>query len=120
MAWIVLLLSAVCEAVWATALGYSDGFTVLVPSVVFFVALAASMAGLGRAMKSIPIGTAYAVWVGVGAALTVTWAIAVGDEPFSIGKVVFIGGIIAAVIGLKLVPAKRPDAAPGHAGAASD
>lgn len=110
MAWVILLLSAVCEAVWATALGLSDGLTEPVPTVVFFVGLTASMLGLGWAMKQIPIGTAYAVWVGVGAALTVTWAIATGAEVFSVWKVVFIGGIIAAVIGLKLVPARRADA----------
>ncbi len=106
MAWIVLLLSAVFEAVWATALGHSDGFTVLAPTVVFLVALVASMGGLSWAMRSIPIGTAYAVWVGVGAALTVAFAMATGDEAFSAWKVVFIGGIVCAVIGLKLVPAR--------------
>ncbi len=107
MPWIVLLLSAVCEAVWATALGASEGFTQPVPTVVFAVFVVASMVGLGWSMKQIPIGTAYAVWVGVGAALTVTWSIATGAEAFAIGKVVFIAGIIAAVIGLKLVPAQR-------------
>ena len=67
-AWIILLASAVCEAVWATALGESDGLRQPAPSVVFAVGLLLSMLGLGRAMKRIPIGTAYAVWVGVGAA----------------------------------------------------
>ncbi|MDD7962241.1 DMT family transporter [Microbacterium thalli] len=115
MAWIVLLLSAVCEAVWATALGQSAGLTAPVPTAVFAVGLTLSMLGLGWAVKQIPIGTAYAVWVGVGAALTVTWAILSGAEAFSAGKVVFIVGIVVAVIGLKLVPhtptdvAKRPD-----------
>ena len=104
MPWIVLLVSAVFEAVWATALGKSDGFSRLVPSIVFFVALAVSMGGLGWAVKHIPIGTAYAVWVGIGAALTVSYAILTGDESASVGKVVFIAGIIAAVVGLKLVP----------------
>lgn len=104
MAWIVLLLSAVSEAVWASALGASDGFTNPGPTIVFAVALAASMVGLGVAMKRIPIGTAYAVWVGVGAALTVSWAMLVGDEAFSVPKAVFLGGIILAVVGLKLVP----------------
>ncbi|MDF2848797.1 MAG: multidrug efflux transporter [Oerskovia sp.] len=104
MPWIVLLVSAVFEAVWATALGKSDGFSQLVPSIVFFVALAVSMGGLGWAVKHIPIGTAYAVWVGIGAALTVSYAILTGDESASAGKVVFIAGIIAAVVGLKLVP----------------
>ena len=88
MPWIILLVSAVFEAVWATALGTSDGLSVLGPSVVFFVALALSMLGLGWATKHIPIGTAYAVWVGVGAALTVTYAILTGDESVSVGKVV--------------------------------
>jgi len=111
MAWFILLLSAVCEAVWATALGLSQGFTEPAATVVFVIGVTLSMAGLGWAMKQIPIGTAYAVWVGVGAALTVTWSILSGAEPFSIGTVVFIAGIVVAVIGLKLVPAARPDAA---------
>lgn len=104
MAWVVLLISAVFEAVWATALGMSHGFTEPVPTAVFFIALAISMAGLGWAVKTIPIGTSYAVWVGVGAALTVGFAMATGEESISLGKLVFITGIIAAVIGLKLVP----------------
>lgn len=104
MAWIVLLASAVLEAVWATALGYSEGFTVVIPTIVFAITVALSMLGLGWAAKSIPIGTAYAVWTGVGAALTVTYAVATGGEPFSPWKALFIAGIIGAVIGLKLVP----------------
>lgn len=104
MAWIVLLVSAVFEAVWATALGMSDGLSQAGPTAVFFVALAASMTGLGYATKHIPIGTAYAVWTGVGAALTVVYAMATGAESISLGKVIFISGIIAAVVGLKLVP----------------
>src|SRR3712207_6821814 len=98
MAWLILLLSALFEAVWATALGHSDGLTLLAPTAVFLAALTASMAGLSWAMRSIPIGTAYAVWVGVGAALTVAHAMATGDEAFSVSKVVFIGGIVCAVI----------------------
>lgn len=104
MPWVILLVSAVFEAVWATALGHSDGLSRLVPSVVFLITLAISMAGLGRAVRDIPIGTAYAVWTGVGAALTVLWAVATGEESASVTKLVFIGGIIAAVVGLKLVP----------------
>ena len=91
------------EAVWATALGYSEGFTVFVPSLVFFVALAGSMAGLAYAMRGIPIGTAYAIWTGLGAALTVTYAIVLGGESASVLKVLFLAGIIACVVGLKLV-----------------
>ncbi|WP_149084024.1 MULTISPECIES: DMT family transporter [Microbacterium] len=103
MAWAVLVTSAVLEAVWATALGASGGFTKPLPTVVFLAALTLSMIGLGSAMKTIPIGTAYAVWVGLGAVLTVSWAMLTGEETFSAGKAVFIAGIVAAVIGLKLV-----------------
>ena len=76
MAWFVLVLSGILEAVWATALGRSEGFTRLVPSVVFGVALVVSMAGLAYAMRGLPVGTAYAVWVGIGASLTVLYAMA--------------------------------------------
>ena len=71
MPWVVLLVSAVLEAVWATALGRSDGFSDPLATCVFVVALALSMGGLGHAVRTIPIGTGYAVWTGVGAALTV-------------------------------------------------
>jgi len=119
MPWIVLLVSAVLEAVWATALGMSDGLSELAPTVVFFVAVVLSTLGLGHAARHIPIGTAYAVWTGVGAALTVSYAMATGTESVSVGKVIFISGIIAAVIGLKLVPAGSDDAPPAPSGPAS-
>ncbi len=113
MTWIILLISAVFEAVWATALGMSNGFTEPAPTIVFFIALAISMAGLGWAVRHIPIGTSYAVWVGIGAALTVTYAMATGTESISIAKIIFISGIIAAVTGLKLVPHRpRTDTEP--------
>ena len=102
MAWVVLLLSGVLEAVGATALGKSDGFSRLVPTTVFVVALVLSMAGLSWAMRSIPVGTAYAVWVGIGAVLTVVIAMAAGDEPFSLTRVLLLGGVVACVAGLKL------------------
>lgn len=105
MPWVVLLVSAVFEAVWATALGASNGFTRVIPSLVFLVAMAASMAGLGYAAKHIPMSTAYAVWTGTGAALTVAWAMLTGAEAVTLLRVVFLTGIIAAVIGLKLVKA---------------
>lgn len=108
MPWIVLLVSAVFEAVWATALGRSDGFTHPTATAVFLIALAISMVGLGWAVRAIPIGTGYAIWTGVGAALTVTWAMATGDEAFSPVKALLIAGIIGAVVGLKLLPS--PDA----------
>ena len=102
MAWTVLLLSAVFEAAWATALGMSHGFSELAPSRVFLGALAISMLGLGWAAKSIPIGTAYAVWTGTGAALTVSYAMFTGTETISAWKIVFLLGIIGCVAGLKL------------------
>ncbi|MBG6225512.1 quaternary ammonium compound-resistance protein SugE [Arthrobacter sp. CAN_A2] len=102
MAWIVLVISGVLEAVWATALGRSEGFSRLAPTVVFGVAIAASMAGLAYAMRTLPIGTAYAVWVGIGASLTVVYAMATGTEPASLLKVVFLLMIIGGVIGLKV------------------
>lgn len=102
MAWFVLVVAGVLEAVWAIALGRSEGFTRLTPSVVFLIALAASMAGLGYAMRTLPIGTAYAVWVGIGAALTVAFGMVTGDEPASLAKVLLIAGLIGCVIGLKL------------------
>ncbi|HQF04171.1 MAG TPA: multidrug efflux SMR transporter [Phycicoccus sp.] len=102
MAWLVLVLSGVLEAVWATALGRSEGFTKLAPSVVFGIALVASMGGLAWAMRTLPIGTSYAVWVGIGAALTVTYAMVTGTEPFSLLKAGLIVVLIGCVIGLKL------------------
>lgn len=110
MHWLVLLISAVLEAVWATALGDSDGFTRPVPVVVFFVGVTLSMLGLGYAMRDIPIGTAYAVWTGTGAALTVTYAMATGAEPVTFLRILFIAGIVGAVIGLKLVKPKPVEA----------
>ncbi|MDN4610237.1 DMT family transporter [Arthrobacter burdickii] len=103
MAWIVLVVSGVLEAVWATALGRSEGFSKPAPTLVFAVAIVASMAGLAYAMRTLPIGTAYAVWVGIGAALTVIYAMATGGEPASLLKVAFLLMIVGGVIGLKLV-----------------
>lgn len=103
MSWIVLIVSGVLEAVWATALGRSAGFTKLWPSVVFGVALVASMAGLAYAMREIPTGTAYAIWVGIGAALTVVVGMVSGTEAISVVKVLLILGLVGCVIGLKIV-----------------
>lgn len=103
MSWIVLIVSGMLEAVWATALGKSEGFSKLWPSVVFGIGLVLSMAGLAWALRELPVGTAYAVWVGIGAVLTVTYAMITGEEPASVVKVVLILGIVGCVIGLKLV-----------------
>jgi quaternary ammonium compound-resistance protein SugE len=103
MSWFVLVLSGVLEAVWATALGRSEGFTRLVPSIVFAVTLLLSMGGLAYAMRELPVGTSYAVWVGIGAALTVGIAMVTGEEPASVVKLLLVGGIVACVVGLKLL-----------------
>jgi quaternary ammonium compound-resistance protein SugE len=91
------------EAVWASALSRTESFSRLGPTVIFFVALALSMAGLGYAMRSIPLGTAYAVWAAIGAVLTAAYAMLFGGEPTSVAKVLLLGGIIGCVIGLKLL-----------------
>lgn len=103
MAWLILVASGVLEAVWATALGRTEGFTRLVPSVVFAVAMVFSMAGLALAMRELPVGTSYAVWVGIGAALTVGYAMFTGTESASVIKVLLMLGIVGCVIGLKMV-----------------
>ena len=103
MPWAVLLGSAVLEAVWASALSASAGLSRPLPVVVFVLAGTLSMLGLAHAVRSIPIGTAYAVWTGLGAALTVAWAMTTGGEGFSVAKVLLLAGIVASVIGLKAV-----------------
>jgi quaternary ammonium compound-resistance protein SugE len=102
MAWVVLVVSGMMEAVWATALDKSQGFSRVIPSVVFVAGLIASMAGLAVAMRSLPVGTAYAIWVGIGAVLTVLYAMVSGTESVSALKIVFLLGIVGCVIGLKL------------------
>jgi len=101
MAWIILVVSGILEAVWATALGRSDGLSQRGPTAVFVVALLLSMAGLAQAMRTIPIGTAYAVWVGIGASLTVVYAMVTGTEPITLWRSIFLALIIAGIIGLK-------------------
>ena len=103
LSWIVLVVAGVLEAVWATALGKSEGFTKVVPTVVFGVALVVSMGGLAFALREIPTGTGYAVWVGIGASLTVVYAMATGAESVSVVKILLILGLVGCVVGLKLV-----------------
>jgi quaternary ammonium compound-resistance protein SugE len=101
--WVILLISAVLEAVWANALSASEGFTRLWPSVLFVVATVLSTVGLAIAMKTIPTGTAYAVWTSVGTVLTVAYSVAIGAEEISWLKVLLLTGIIGFVIGLKML-----------------
>jgi quaternary ammonium compound-resistance protein SugE len=103
MSWIVLIVSGVLEAVWATALGKSEGFTKLWPTVIFGAALVASMGGLAWALREIPTGTGYAVWVGIGASLTVVYGMVTGSEPVSVVKVLLVLGLVGCIVGLKLV-----------------
>ena len=103
MPWVILILSGVFEAIWATALGRSEGLTKVGPTVVFGVAMVVSMAGLAVAMRDLPTGTAYAVWVGVGASLTVVYGMVTGAEAVSLAKVLLIMGLIGCIVGLKLV-----------------
>lgn len=106
MPWIVLIVSAVLEAIWATALGSSNGFTELIPSLVFVAGLLASMLTLGYVVKHIPISTAYAIWAGLGAAFTVAWSMATGGEAVTLLRVLFLFGIVASVVALKLVKSR--------------
>lgn len=102
-AWLILVASGVMEAVWAVALGHSAGFTKLWPSVIFLAALALSMFGLAHATKTLPMGTAYAVWTGIGASLTVVFGMVTGAEPVSLARILLLTGLISCIIGLKLV-----------------
>ena len=103
MAWLILVISGVLEAVWATALSKTEGFTRLWPSVIFGVALVFSMIGLAIAMRSLPPGTSYAIWVGIGAVLTVAFAMITGAESASVIKVLLMLGVVGCIVGLKAV-----------------
>ncbi|MFD4367279.1 DMT family transporter [Rhodococcus sp. NPDC058521] len=103
MAWLVLVVSGVLEAVWATALGKSEGFSKLAPSITFCVGLLLSMAGLAYAMRTLPTGTSYAIWVGIGASITVAYAMVTGAESASLVKILLILGIVGCVVGLKVL-----------------
>lgn len=103
MSWFVLILSGVLEAVWAAALSASHGLRRWRPALLFSVALAASMAGLAFAMDRLPAGTSYAVWVGVGATLTVVWGIARGREKATTARVLLLLLLVGSVAGLKAV-----------------
>jgi len=103
VAWTVLLVSGAFEAVWAVALGRSEGFTRLWPTVIFFVALVVSMGGLAWAMKFLPTGTSYAVWVGVGASVAVIYTMATGGEPVTLAKILLLMGLIGCIVGLQIV-----------------
>ena len=103
MDWAILLASGVLEAVWATALGASNGLKKPKPTILFLVASLASLYGLSVAMLTTPVGTAYAVWTATGATLTVAWAMLRGTEPATVKRILLLAGIVACVVGLKVV-----------------
>ncbi|WP_217616733.1 multidrug efflux SMR transporter [Cellulomonas sp. GbtcB1] len=103
MAWVVLIGSGMLEAVWATALAASNGFRRVIPTVVFFLSMGLSMVGLAWAMQTLPTGTAYAVWVGIGATLTVVWAAATSQDRLGAARVALLVLLIGSVVGLKAV-----------------
>ena len=102
MAWLVLVLAGLFEIGWAIGLKYTDGFTRLWPTLGTVASMVVSLGLLGIAMKSLPVGTAYAVWVGVGAVGTAILGIVLLGEPANAGRMVSLGLIVAGIIGLKL------------------
>ena len=103
MLWFILIISGALEAVWAAALAASKGFTKLKPTLLFAVSCTASMAGLAWSMTGIATGTAYAVWVGIGATLTVVWSFVTKQERVTTLRIIFLVILVASVIGLKVV-----------------
>lgn len=103
MAWTILIISGMLEAVWAGALAASNGFRRPKPVALFFLALTLSMAGLAWAMTELTVGTAYAVWVGIGATLTVIWGFATRQERPTLARVLLLVLLVSSVVGLKAV-----------------
>jgi len=101
-AWPALVLAGFFEIGWALGLKYSDGFTKLVPSVLTVLGALASFWLLSHAMKTLPVGTAYAVWVGIGTVGTATLAVVLFDEPVNAMRIAGIGLIVAGIVALKL------------------
>jgi quaternary ammonium compound-resistance protein SugE len=103
MAWIYLLIASVFEVQWAITLKYTEGFSRLWPSVACAVGMVLSVVFLAMAVKTLPIGTAYAVWTGIGAALTALLGMVLFNEPRDVARLICLLLIISGVIGLKLV-----------------
>jgi len=103
MAWLYLLFAGLCEVAWAIGLKYTEGFSRLVPSLLTVVAMMLSLGLLGLALKSLPVGTAYAVWTGIGAVGTASLGIYLFGEPATAARLASIGLIVAGIAGLKIV-----------------
>ncbi len=101
MAWILLLIASLLEVAWAIGLKYTDGFTKLAPTIPTVAAMIASMLLLSQAAKTLPIGTAYGIWVGIGAAGAAALGIVLFDEPHSAARIFFLVLLLASVVGLK-------------------
>ena len=102
MSWLILFVAGLFEIVWAIGLKYTDGFTRLVPSGITLIAAAISFGLLGLAMKTLPVGTAYSVWVGIGAAGTVLMGVVLFNEPVNALRIGSVVLIVLGVLGLKL------------------
>jgi quaternary ammonium compound-resistance protein SugE len=102
MDWLFLLAAGLCEIAWAIGLKYTEGFSRVLPAVGTVVAMAASIGFLGLALKSLPVGTAYAVWTGIGAVGTVALGIYLFNEPATLLRLTCIGFILLGIIGLKI------------------
>lgn len=102
MSWWILFVAGLLEIGWAIGLKYTEGFTRLWPSVATVAAMVGSVVLLGVAMKSLPVGTSYAVWVGVGAVGTALLGIVLFGEPASAGRLASLGLIVAGIVGLKI------------------
>lgn len=103
MSWVYLFIAGLFEIGWAIGLKYTHGFTRLVPTVLTAISMALSLGLLGIALKTLPVGTAYAVWTGVGAVGTAILGIYLLNEPATVGRLVCIGLIVSGIIGLKVV-----------------
>lgn len=104
MAWIYLLGAGIFEMVWVVAMKYAEGFTKIVPSVIMIIGMIFSVGLLGLAVKTIPLGTGYAIWTGIGAVGAVTYGMIFG-EPVTVLRLTFVAMIIVGLVGLKLVSA---------------
>jgi quaternary ammonium compound-resistance protein SugE len=102
-AWAVLLVAGLCEVVWAIGLKYTEGFTRLVPSALTLAAMAGSVILLAWSLKTLPVGTAYAVWTGIGAVGTALLGMLLFNESREVARLVCIGLIVAGILGLKFV-----------------
>jgi len=103
MAWLLLLVAGALEVCWAIGLKYTDGFTRLAPSVFTLITMVASVVCLAWALRTIPVGTGYAVWTGIGAVGTAIFGIVLFGETASLARLACIGLIVAGIVGLKVV-----------------